>query len=68
MFSSIQWDTQTKPAPQPVTEDELLTACRALKGAGLEDEGIFTKLKIFAEYANQRTKLTGKRYIILKAE
>lgn len=66
--SPFSWDVQGKPAPQPVTEDELLTVARALKGAGLEGEGIYRKIEIFAEYARNRTRLTGKRYIVLKAE
>lgn len=56
-----------QPAPQPVTPEELLTICRVLDGAGLKDEGIYTKIKILTDYAIERHR-SGRRYILLKTE
>lgn len=56
-----------QPAPQPVTPEELLTICRVLSGSGLKDEGIYTKIKILADYAIAKRR-SGHRYILLKAE
>ena len=67
LYNGLVWDTTEAPAPQPVTADELLTICRLLEGGGLAREGIFTKIRILADYA-ERQRQQGKRTITLSAK
>lgn len=68
MFSTMQWDTQTKPAPQSFTTGELLTIAKLLKEAGMgEQDETYVKIRILADYSIKRAT-QGRSYISIQAQ
>lgn len=56
-----------RPAPQMLTQGELLTVCKLLKEAGMGEEETFIKFQILADHAGKRA-MQGRAYIALQAD
>ncbi len=57
-------NTTAVPEPQLFSHGELLTLCKLLQKADMQDDEIYVKCKRFASYALQRA-LEGHAYIAL---
>ena len=67
MFDKKHDLTGGRPAPQTMTQLELLTVCKLLKEAGMGKDALYIKFEIFAKYATERAA-QGRAYIALQAD